>query len=107
MSDSSAMELRHLRYFAAVAAHGSFNRAAQNLHLTQPALSRQVKDLEEELGVPLFLRGKNTVNLTEAGELFYEEACDLLARADQALSIFGARGDVLRAAARFVAERKN
>src|SRR6478736_9522047 len=79
------MELRHLRYFAAVASHGSFSRAANNLHLTQPALSRQVKDLEEELGVPLFLRGTNAVTLTEAGELFYEEARDLLARADQAI----------------------
>ncbi len=79
------MELRHLRYFAAVAAHGSFSRAANNLHLTQPALSRQVKDLEEEIGVPLFVRGTNAVTLTEAGEVFYEEARDLLARADQAI----------------------
>ena len=79
------MELRHLRYFAAVAAHGSFSRAAHNLHLTQPALSRQVKDLEEELGVPLLVRGTNAVTLTDAGEVFYEEARDLLARADQAV----------------------
>src|SRR4051812_28974660 len=86
------MELRHLRYFAAVAAHGSFNRAAQNLHLTQPALSRQVKDLEDEIGVPLFLRGKNAVSLTAAGELFYEDARDLLARADQAVQ--RVRGEV-------------
>ena len=86
------MELRHLRYFAAVAAHGSFNRAANNLHLTQPALSRQVKDLEDEIGVPLFLRGKNSVTLTAAGELFYEEARDLLARADQAVQ--RVRGEV-------------
>ena len=86
------MELRHLRYFAAVAAHGSFSRAAHNLHLTQPALSRQVKDLEDELGVPLFLRGKNAVTLTEAGEIFYEEARDLLARADQAIQ--RVRGEV-------------
>jgi len=85
MNDRSAMELRHLRYFAAVAAHGSFNRAAQNLHLTQPALSRQVKDLEDEIGVPLLLRGKNAVTLTDAGELFYEDARDLLSRADQAV----------------------
>lgn len=92
------MELRHLRYFAAVAAHGSFSRAAQNLHLTQPALSRQVKDLEDELGVPLLVRGVNAVTLTEAGELFYEEARDLLARADQAIQrVRGeARSEVLR-----------
>ena len=85
------MELRHLRYFAAVAAHGSFNRAAQNLHLTQPALSRQVKDLEDELGVRLLVRGKNAVTLTDAGEVFYEEARDLLARADKAVQ--RVRGD--------------
>jgi LysR family transcriptional regulator, benzoate and cis,cis-muconate-responsive activator of ben and cat genes len=79
------MELRHLRYFTAVAAHGSFNRAAGMLHLTQPALSRQVKDLEEELGVRLLVRGPNAVTLTDAGELFYEDARDVLARADQAM----------------------
>ncbi len=92
------MELRHLRYFAAVAAHGSFSRAAHNLHLTQPALSRQVKDLEEELGVPLLVRGTNAITLTEAGEIFYEEARDLLARADQAVQrVRGeARHEILR-----------
>jgi len=79
------MELRHLRYFVAVASHGSFNRAASILHLTQPALSRQVKDLEDELGVLLVERGRNAVKLTEAGELFYEEAREVLARADKAV----------------------
>src|SRR5260370_8505776 len=79
------MDLRHLRYFVAVAAHGSFNRAADTLHLTQPALSRQVKDLEEELGVPLLVRGQNTVKLTESGGLFYEEAREVIARANQAV----------------------
>jgi DNA-binding transcriptional LysR family regulator len=92
------MELRHLRYFAAVAAHGSFNRAAATLHLTQPALSRQVKDLEEELGVRLLVRGKNAVTLTDAGEVFYEEARDLLGRADKAVQrVRGeSRNEVLR-----------
>lgn len=80
------MELRHLRYFVAVAAHGSFNRAAEILHLTQPPLSRQVRDLEEELGVTLLVRGKNAVKLTEAGELFYEEAREVLARAEEAIA---------------------
>lgn len=92
------MELRHLRYFVAVAAHGSFNRAGQALHLTQPALSRQVKDLEEELGVPLFVRGKNAVTLTDAGERFYDEAREVLARAEMAIvRVRGeAHADVLR-----------
>ncbi len=98
MSDRFRVELRHLRYFVVVAAHGSFNRAAQVLHLTQPALSRQVKDLEEELGVPLLLRGKNAVRLTDAGERFYEEAREVLARAELAVQrIRGERpGAVLR-----------
>src|SRR5882762_6113624 len=83
MSYGCPMELRHLRYFVAVAAHGSFNRAAEVLHLTQPALSRQVKDLEEELGVPLLVRGQNRVKLTESGGLFYEEAREVIARANE------------------------
>src|SRR5258708_5750509 len=85
------MELRHLRYFAAVAAHGSFNRAAKILHLTQPALSRQVKDLEEEIGVPLLVRGQNTITLTSTGKSFYDDARDLIARADAAIQ--RARGE--------------
>jgi LysR family transcriptional regulator, benzoate and cis,cis-muconate-responsive activator of ben and cat genes len=92
------MELRHLRYFVAVAAHGSFNRAAEILHLTQPALSRQVKDLEEELGVLLFERGQNMVKLTESGDLFYEEAREVIARANEAVQrVRGeARSETLR-----------
>ena len=98
MSDWFGVELRHLRYFVVVAAHGSFNRAAQVLHLTQPALSRQVKDLEMELNVPLFVRGKNAVKLTDAGERFYEEAREVLARAELAVQrVRGERrGEVLR-----------
>ena len=90
------MELRHLRYFTAVAAHGSFNRAAQVLHLTQPALSRQVKDLEDEIGVPLLVRKTNSVRLTPVGESFYEDARELLARADRAIArARGGRGTEL------------
>lgn len=80
----------HLRYFTAVAAHGSFRRAATVLHLTQPALSRQVRDLEDELGVMLIKRGKNFATLTDAGELLYEEAREVLARA--ALAVERVRG---------------
>jgi DNA-binding transcriptional LysR family regulator len=98
MGKPSRVELRHLRYFVAVAAHGSFNRAAQALHLTQPALSRQVKDLEEELTVPLLVRGNNSVTLTESGKRFYEEAREVLARAEQAVqSVRGeARTEILK-----------
>jgi len=81
----SQVELRHLRYFAAVAAHGSFSRAANQLHLTQPALSRQVKSLEDEIGIILIVRGQNNISLTSAGEAFYEEAKDILARVDVAV----------------------
>ena len=85
MSDDFPVELRHLRYFIAVAKHGSFNRAAQTLHLTQPALSRQVRDLEEELATPLLVRGTNAVTLTQAGKVFYEEALEVIERAELAV----------------------
>ena len=85
MNDDFPVELRHLRYFIAVAKHGSFNRAAQTLHLTQPALSRQVRDLEEELATPLLVRGTNAVTLTQAGKVFYEEALEVIERAELAV----------------------
>lgn len=61
------MELRVLKYFLAVARHRNITRAAEELHLTQPTLSRQLQDLEEELGTPLFTREKRRMELTEAG----------------------------------------
>jgi DNA-binding transcriptional LysR family regulator len=78
------MELRQLRLFAAVAQYGSFNRAAEHLNLTQPALSRQVKKLEAELGVALLTRSDSGVILTAAGIIFLEEAREILAAADLA-----------------------
>ncbi|MDB5765002.1 MAG: transcriptional regulator, LysR family [Herminiimonas sp.] len=64
------MELRHLRYFLAAAQSQNFTRASESLHITQPTLSHQIKQLEDELGMPLFDRVGRAVRLTTAGELF-------------------------------------
>ena len=80
------MELRHLRYFAAVAETLNFTKAAARLRLAQPALSRQVSDLEEELGVDLLRRTSHGVKLTEEGKLFLEEARAILKRADESIT---------------------
>jgi LysR family transcriptional regulator, cyn operon transcriptional activator len=77
------MELRHLRYFAAVAETGAFSRAAVRLRITQPALWRQVHDLEMELGVRLFERSGRRVRVTSAGEGLLLRSRDLLAGVDQ------------------------
>ena len=79
------MELRHLRYFVAVAELGNVTQAARRLHVAQPALSRQIQDLEEELGVKLLERSTRGIKLTEAGKFFADEAGAVLERADQAL----------------------
>lgn len=78
------MELRHLRYFIAVAESAHFRRAAQTLGITEPALSRQIKDLERELGVPLFARkGRGTV-LSAAGSSLYPDALQIMEFIDNA-----------------------
>src|SRR5438128_1671592 len=79
------MELRHLRYFLAVGEALSFTKAAAQLRVAQPALSRQVQDLEEEIGVDLFKRSPRGVTLTAEGKLFLELARDLLKRADESM----------------------
>lgn len=77
------MELRVLQYFLAVAREGSFTKAAQLLHLTQPTLSRQLMQLEEELGVSLFRRSSHSTALTEEGILLKRRAEELLDLADK------------------------
>ena len=76
------MELRMLRYFLAVAEEGNMTKAAQHLHLTQPTLSRQIMQLEEELGVPLLDRKENLA-LTENGVLMKKRAEEILALVDK------------------------
>jgi len=79
------MELRHLRYFVTVAELLNFTKAAIRLRVAQPALSRQIRDLEDELGVQLLERGPRAVRLTGAGATFLDEAKAVLQRSDEAV----------------------
>ncbi len=89
------MELRHLRYFVAVAEELSFTRAAKLLHTSQPSLGQQIRDLESEIGAPLFRRDRHHVELTAAGGVLLAEATDVLRRAHQAIRMaaWASRGE--------------
>lgn len=78
------MDLKQLRYFTTVAEERSFSRAAKRLHLSQPPLSMQLKNLEAQLGVQLLERSNRGVTLTPAGQIFYDEVRSLLVRLEQA-----------------------
>jgi DNA-binding transcriptional LysR family regulator len=93
------MELRHLRYFVAVAEEQNVTRAAARLHVSQPPLSRQIRDLEDELGVALFEHGAKAVRLTEAGRVFLTEVRAVLHRTGEAVQTVkavaaGQRGEI-------------
>jgi DNA-binding transcriptional LysR family regulator len=94
------VELRHLRYFVAVAEELHFRRAAERLYVTQPALSRQIAQLEHELGIPLFKRDRRRVELTQAGKVLLEDVRSTLVRLEQSLAnarwAHGATDHVLR-----------
>src|SRR5579884_2843382 len=85
------MELRHLRYFVAVAEEENVTRAAARLHVSQPALSRQISDLEDEIGFLLLERSAKSVRLTDAGRTFLIEARKVLQAADDAVKVARAK----------------
>lgn len=87
------MEIRVLRYFLAVAREGSITAAANYLHLTQPTLSRQIHDLEDELGQQLLIRGSHRVTLTQQGVLFRKRAEEIIAMVDKTEEEFSAMED--------------
>ena len=90
---AETLDLRHLRYFVSVADHGSFSAASARLHISQPALTRQIQQIEERLNQTLLLRQARGVQLTEAGKVFYAEARNVLALMDQAVSRSKLAGD--------------
>lgn len=87
------MELRHLKYFVAVAEALNYRRAAERLHVAQPALSKQIKDLEDTVGARLLNRNTGGVLLTDAGAVFLEEARDILERVEMAAGAARAAGE--------------
>jgi DNA-binding transcriptional LysR family regulator len=98
------MELRHLRYFVAVAEELHFRRAAARLHISQPPLSQQIRQLEAELGVQLLERSRRRVELTAAGEAFYARAREILGTVEDAARLTRRvdRGEVGRLSVGFV-----
>ncbi|MGF6770677.1 DNA-binding transcriptional LysR family regulator [Paraburkholderia sp. GAS199] len=90
------MELRHLRYFVAVAEERNFTRAAQRLNIAQPPLSRQIQQLEENLGVQLLERNSRPLKLTETGKFFYSHAAQLLSQTAELESMTKRVGNIER-----------
>lgn len=78
------MDVRVLRYFLEVAKSGNITKAADKLHITQPTLSRQIRDLEEEIGASLFIRGNREVSLTDAGYMYHQRVLEIINLIDKA-----------------------
>ena len=87
------MEFRVLEYFLAIAREGTFSKAAKQLHITQPTLSRQISDLEKEIGKVLFIRGKKQVSLTEDGVFLFNRAKEIVSLKDKTLIEFSKNDD--------------
>jgi DNA-binding transcriptional LysR family regulator len=98
------MELRHLRYFVAVAEEANFTAAARRLRVAQPALSQQIRHLEDEIGTPLFLRNQRPLRLSASGEVFLQSSRRILSEANQATRAAqrAAKGEVGRLTLGFV-----
>ncbi|MBI5901547.1 MAG: LysR family transcriptional regulator [Rhodocyclales bacterium] len=79
------LELRHLRYFVCVAEERNIGRAALRLHISQPPLTRQIQQMEDQLGVQLLRRTNRGVELTDAGKVLYNDACDILGMTERAI----------------------
>jgi LysR family transcriptional regulator, nitrogen assimilation regulatory protein len=94
------MQYRHLRYFVKVVECGSFSRAASTIHVAQPALSQQIAQLEEQLGVSLLLRSARGVRPTAAGEVLYREASSILRQLEEIPGIVRSKGGVAEGAVR-------
>ena len=89
------MEIRVLKYFLAVAREGSITGAADFLHLTQPTLSRQLKDLEKELGQKLFIRGSHNITLTPEGMLLRKRASEIIEMVEKTESEFNSISEII------------
>lgn len=89
------MEIRVLRYFLTIAREGSITSAANVLHLTQPTLSRQIKDLEEELGQKLFIRGSHSMDLTTEGMILRKRAEEIIAMVDKTEAEFNSMENIV------------
>jgi LysR family nitrogen assimilation transcriptional regulator len=96
--ESGHMQFRHLRYFVKIVEAGSFSRAAATIHVAQPALSQQIAELEEKLGIILLQRSARGVRPTAAGEILYREASEILRRLEQLPGIVRSHGGEIEGA---------